>query len=63
MKVASLESVLTAATLVLAIVIVLWGIKFSTVYEQGELASNRDLRSRRGPRQEHHFRGGGGLSF
>src|SRR6185369_16955463 len=35
--------------------------RFSTVYEQGELASNRDLRSRRGSRQRHHFRGGGGL--
>ncbi len=44
MRVASLESVLTAATLVLAIVIVLWESRFSTVYEQGELASNRNLR-------------------
>ena len=33
MRVASLESVLTAATLVSAIVVVLWGIRFSTVRE------------------------------
>jgi hypothetical protein len=31
------------------------------VCEQGELASSRGLRSRRGSRQRHHFRGGGGL--
>jgi len=41
MRVASLESVLTAATLVLAIVIVLWGIKIFHGVWTGELASNK----------------------
>jgi len=40
MRVASLESVLTAATLVLAIVIVLWGIKIFHGVWAGVLASN-----------------------
>jgi len=64
MRVASLEYVLTAATLVSAIVVVLWGIKiFYGAWTDGKLTSNRDLRPRRGSRHRHHFRGGGSLLF
>jgi hypothetical protein len=61
MRVASLESVLTAATLVLAIVIVLWGIKIFHGVWAGVLASNWKPPVKRGSRQRRHFRGGGGL--
>jgi len=53
---------LTAATLVSATVVVLWGIK---IFHGGWTGRNwrrtRDLRPRRGSRQSHHFRGGGSL--
>jgi len=64
MRVASLESVLTAATLVSAIVVVLWAMKiFYGAWTSRNWRRTRDLRPRRGSRQEHHFRGGGSLLF
>ena len=64
MRVASLESVLTAATLVSATVVVLWGIKIFYGARTGRKpASNKRPPGRRGPRQRHRFRGGGGLLF